>query len=295
MEFKDVVYGEKILKRFGGFQLNIPEIHIPKGFATALIGENGAGKTTLLNILAGIRLDYKGDVYYFDEREHDIEKVRERLGYTGAGLYFLPHWSQKQVAEVSELLFDTFDRKRYEQLCESLSLAGGTEQKKISAYSEGNKMKLVLATVLSRETECLLMDEPASPLDPLMRDRLCEMIREYLEAGGGERSVFFSTHNVADMENVTDYCIILEHGAIVEQGFVEDLKEKYVLVRGEAADMETAKQVLFGVSSSNYGFVGMCLTQDLERLAGMDVKLETPTLSQISVAVMKDHSSLKSA
>ena len=116
MEFKDAVYGEKIIKRFGGFTLNIPEIHIPKGFATALIGENGAGKTTLLNILAGIRLDYKGDMYYFDEREHDIEKVRERLGYTGAGLYFLPHWSQKQVAEVSELLFDTFDRKRYEQL-----------------------------------------------------------------------------------------------------------------------------------------------------------------------------------
>lgn len=295
MEFQDAVYGKEIIKRFGGFTLDIPEIHIPKGFATALIGENGAGKTTLLNILAGIRLDYKGDVYYFDEREHDIEKVRERLGYTGAGLYFLPHWSQKQVAEVSELLFDTFDRKRYEQLCESLNIAGGKEQKKISTYSEGNKMKLVLATVLSRETECLLMDEPASPLDPLMRDRLCEMIREYLEAGNGERSVFFSTHNVADMENVTDYCIILEHGAIVEQGFVEDLKEKYVLVRGEAADTEAARQILFGVSSSNYGFVGMCLAQELNRLAGMDVKLETPTLSQISVAVMKDHSSLKSA
>ena len=295
MEFTDVICGENVKKRFRGFELNIPKLRIPKGFATALIGENGAGKTTLLNILAGIRLDYKGDIYYFDEREQDVEKVRERLGYTGAGLYFLPHWNQRQVAEVSELLFDNFDRKKYEQLCQDLSLAGGNESKKISTYSDGNRMKLVLATVLARETECLLMDEPASPLDPLMRDRLCEMIREYLETGNGERSVFFSTHNVADMENVTDYCIILEHGTVVEQGFVEELKEKYILVRGEAADTEAAKRILFGASSSNYGFVGMCLAEELDRLAGMDVKLETPTLSQISVAVMKSYSSLKSA
>ena len=152
MEFTDVIYGENIKKRFRGFELNIPKLRIPKGFATALIGENGAGKTTLLNLLAGIRLDYKGDIYYFDEREQDVEKVRERLGYTGAGLYFLPHWNQRQVAEVSELLFDNFDRKKYERLCQDLSLAGGNESKKISTYSDGNKMKLVLATVLARET-----------------------------------------------------------------------------------------------------------------------------------------------
>ena len=293
MEFTDVIKGTDINKKFKKFVLDIPELRIPKGFATALIGENGAGKTTLMNILAGIRLDYKGELRYFDEQEKDVDKVKERLGYTGPGLYFLPHWNLKQVAEVSELLFDTFDKARYEQLCRDLGIGGGDKTRTVSKLSDGNKMKLVLAAVLARKTDCLLMDEPASPLDPLMRDRLCEIIREYLDAGDGEHSVFFSTHNVADMENVTDYAMILEHGKIVEQGFVEELKEKYILVKGEPGDAEAAKKILYSYSGSNYGFEGICLAQNLDQLAGMDVKIETPSLSKISVAVMKAHTNLQ--
>ena len=141
----------------------------------------------------------------------------------------------------------------------------------------------------------MILDEPASPLDPLMRDKLCDIIREYLEQGNGEHSVFFSTHNISDMENVTDYAIIMEHGTIVEQGFVEDLKEKYVAVKGEAADAEAAGKILYTMSKSNYGFEGICLAENMEKLAGMDISVETPTLSQISVAVMKANTSLKLA
>ena len=72
-------------------------------------------------------------------------------------------------------------------------------------------MKLMLSGVFARETQMLLLDEPASPLDPLMRDVLCDMIRGYLEEGAGEKTVLFSTHNIADMENVTDYAVIVEH------------------------------------------------------------------------------------
>ncbi len=156
-------------------------------------------------------------------------------------------------------------------------------------------MKLMIAAVLARETECLVLDEPASPLDPLMRDKLCELIREYLLEGNGEKSVFFSTHNISDMENVTDYAIIMEHGTIVEQGFVEDLKEKYVMVKGEAKDAEAAKKILYSFSGNAYGFEGICLSDNIDKLAGMDISLETPTLFQISVAVMKANTNLNFA
>lgn len=295
MEMEYAILASDVKKEYKGFTLDIPECHIPKGFATALIGENGAGKSTFLNILAGIRLDYKGKIQYFDERECDVEKVKERLGYTGPGNYFLPHWNIKQIREVSELLFENFDGKRYEELCEELGIGEGDSIKSVSSLSDGNRMKLTLAAVLARDTECLLMDEPASPLDPLMRDKLCEMIREYIEAGKGEHTVLFSTHNISDMENVTDYCLIMEHGNIVEEGFVEDLKEKYVLVKGEAKDADAAKKILYSFSGNSYGYEGICLTEDLDKLAGMDIHVETPTLFQISVAVMKANTSLKFA
>lgn len=293
MKTNSVVEAVNLEKKFKGFELSIPKLQIPKGFATALIGENGAGKTTLLNLLTGIRLDFKGEVSYFDGKEKLSDgKVQERIGYTGPSSFFLPHWNAGQVAEISELLFNNFHRDRFEAICEELNIPVKV-RKNVKELSDGNKMKLMLATVLARDTELLILDEPASPLDPLMRDKLCDIIREYLEQGSGERSVFFSTHNIADMENVTDYAIILEHGNIVEEGFVEDLKEKYLLVKGEAGDADAARKILFTMSKSSYGFEGICLADQMDRLAGMDISVETPTLSQISVAVMKANTSLK--
>lgn len=290
MKEQAVITMENITKKFKGFELNIPALEIPEGFATALIGENGAGKSTLLHILAGVRLDYKGKLTYFDGELEDKE-IRESIGYTGPGNYFLPHWTVHAVGEVSELLFEQFHRERYEQLCRDLGVS--REGKSIDKLSDGMKMKTMLAAVFARDTRMLLLDEPASPLDPLMRDKLCAMIREYIEEGNGKKTVFFSTHNIADMENVTDYAIIMEQGRIVEQGFVEELKEKYILVKGEPSEENQVKDILLGFQKNAYGFEGLCLSEDLDKLAGMDIATETPTLSQISVAVMKKYTHLQ--
>ena len=172
-----------------------------------------------------------------------------------------------------------------------ISLAGAPTTFGNNSY--GIDVILVLANVFARKTDALLLDEPASPLDPLMRDKLCEMIQTYIEEGNGERSVFFSTHNISDMENITDYAIIMAHGKIVEEGFVDDLKEKYILVKGEAEDKEKVKDILYSMTANSYGFEGICLAEHLDQLAGMDVTKEIPSLYQISVAVMKAHSRLK--
>ncbi len=284
---ENVIQAGNLNKKYGDFQLSIPRLEIPRGFATALIGENGAGKTTLLNILSGIRLDFQGEVSYFGDRSRKLDgSVQERIGYTGSGSYYLPHWTIRQVEEISGLLFAGFQKERFRELCEDMGISRSMT-KSVKKLSDGNRMKLMLAAVLSRDTELLIMDEPASPLDPLMREQLCDRMRDYLEEGDGERSIFFSTHNIADMENVTDYCLIMEHGTIVEEGFVEDLKEEYALVKGEASDADQTGEVLFSMSRNPYGFEGICRTRDLERLAGLDIAVEIPTLSQICVAVMK--------
>lgn len=292
------IKGENIEKKFKGFTLDIPELKIPKGFATALIGENGAGKSTLMNILAGIRLDAKGTIRYFDEydqEEREKGNQKERVGYVGPGHYYLPQWTIKQVEEVSEIMFEGFHKDRFEKWCEELAVYGSgkaDKSKKVSSLSDGTKMKLMMANVMARDTQALILDEPASPLDPLMREKLCEMIQEYLEAGNGERSAFFSTHNVSDMENITDYAIIMVHGKIVEEGFVVDLKEKYILVKGDAEDTDKVKGVLYTMTTNNYGFEGICLAENLDKLAGINVTKEIPSLYQISVAVMKANSKM---
>lgn len=286
------VVGKDIEKKFKSFELNIPELQIPKGFATALIGENGAGKSTLLNLMTGIRLDYKGEIRFFDEKETVMnDSIKERIGYTGPNGFFLPHWTVKQVAEVCKLLFQTFDENKFQDFCQELNIPEGS--KGVTALSDGNRMKLTMATAFCRDTDILIMDEPASPLDPLMRDKLCELIRRYLADGNGEKSVFFSTHNIADMENVTDYAIIMDNGRIVEQGFVEELKEKYILVKGDSIENTELEKLFLGLNKTKVGFEGMLLASDLDKLAGMDVTCESPNLSQISIAIMKKYSKIR--
>ncbi len=207
----------------------------------------------------------------------------------------MPHWTIAQIAEVGELLFERFNKEKFYEICKLLGIEVSSVKKQNKGFnklSDGMKMKVVLANVFARETKMLLLDEPASPLDPLMRDKLCQMIGEYLEQGNGENSVLFSTHNIADMENVTDYAIIMEKGRIAEQGFVEDLKEKYILVKGENEDADKVKDILFSFQKNNYGFEGMCLAENIDKLAGFNISREVPELSQISIAVMKKYTQL---
>lgn len=295
MNYEDVITGNGIEKKYKNFELIIPELHIPKGFSTALIGENGAGKTTLLNILAGIRRDYNGEIKYFDEKLGIEDGIKERIGFTGTKKYFMSYWNGEQIKEILKLLFDSFDEAKFDGICRSLNVDStvfGTRGKAVSKLSDGNLMKLMLASVFARNTEMLLLDEPASPLDPLMRDMLSDMIRAYIADGDGMRSVVFSTHNITDMENVTDYVIIIDAGKIVEEGFVTDLKEKYILVKGEKEYQSVAEKHLITCQSSNYGFEGVALSENLDKFAGMDVEFVTPGLFNISVAVMKQNSKL---
>lgn len=296
---ENIIEVKNIEKNFKNFSLKVDDLKIPTGFATALIGENGAGKTTLLNILSGIRLDYKGSIEFFGQyNDKDREKnpeVKERIGYTGTENYYLPHWTVDQIDELSTLLFKNYDHEKFMARYDELAISSSGKydgKKKVSELSDGTKTKLQLAQVLARDTDLLLMDEPASPLDPLMRDKLCELIREYITSKEG-RTVLFSTHNISDMENVTDYAIIVEHGNIVEAGSVDELKEKYILVKGEPEDAAKAKSVLYTMTESKYGFEGICLAENLEKLAGLDITTETASLFQISVAVMKNNSRVK--
>ncbi len=295
MNYTDVITGKNINKKFGKFELDVPELHIPEGFSTALVGENGAGKTTLLNILGGIRRDNKGEVSYFGDKKIDDESVMERIGFTGTKNYFLPHWNGNQIRELSDMLFDNFDKEKFDAICKSLNIDDsvfGAKAKSVSKLSDGNLMKLMLATVFARKTDLLILDEPASPLDPLMRDLLGDILRTYIAEGNGKRSILFSTHNISDMEDVTDYIIVMDDGKILEQGFVTDIKEKYVIVKGDCELTEELKKNMISVTSGKYGFEGLALAENTERFTGMNISFETPDLFKICVALLKQNSKL---
>lgn len=287
---ENVLSINKLTKKFSKFTLGELTLEIPKGFATALIGANGAGKTTLIDILCGVTPRTSGEVTYFGS-ETDITDaaLRDRIGYCASTGFFPQAWTAKDIAISMELAFPGFDRKRFEELCEQLEVDTEHTKKRKPMFkqSDGNRMRTALAAVFARSTQLLVLDEPGSSLDPLMRDRLCDRMRGYLDEGDGEKSILFSTHNIADMENACDYAVFMDRGRLIEQGFVEELKDKYIIARGEAKDYDAAAGLLLSHSKNRTAFDGLALSENAEKLAAMGVDSETPTLQQLSIGLLK--------
>lgn len=279
-----------LTKKYSKFTLGALDINIPEGFSTALIGANGAGKTTLIDILCGVTHKTAGEITYFSS-EKNIAKpeLRERIGYCASNAFFPVGFNAKDIAISMEIAYKSFSREKFAQLCEAFEVDSEHTRKPrpMSKQSDGNRMRTSLAAVFARETELLVLDEPGSSLDPLMRDRLCDKMREYLDDGSGKKSIIFSTHNIADMENASDYAVFMDKGKVIEQGFVEELKEKYIVVHGDSADHQKALPYLLSGSSNRTTFDGLALSEHAEKLAAMNIDSETPSLQQLSVGLLK--------
>ena len=279
-----------IVKKYNDFTLGEINTDIPCGFSTALIGSNGAGKTTLIDVVCGVTGKNSGEIVYFDKlTDSDNTEVRNSIGYCSSSNFFPLDWTLKSIAASMEVAFDGFSRERFCELCKKFKIGdlNARNQKKLMKMSDGNRMRTYLAAVLARETNLLVLDEPASSLDPLARDMLCEIFRKYLADGNGDKSVLFSTHNIADMEYATDYAIFMANGKIVEQGFVEDLKEKYILVHGEADKSEQAKKLMISYTGNRTNFEGIALSDNTFQLSQLNTAVEKPNLQQLSVGILR--------
>lgn len=290
MEINNCVSIKGLTKKYSKFMLGELDINIPEGMATALIGANGAGKTTLIDILCGVTHKTAGDVVYFNE-ETDIgdPALRERIGYCASTAFFPLTFTAKDIAVSMEIAYKSFDRKKFAELCEKFEVDSENTRKprNMMKQSDGNRMRTCLASVFARDTDLLVLDEPGSSLDPLMRDRLCDRMREYLDDGDGKRSIIFSTHNIADMENAADYAVFMDRGKVIEQGFIEELKEKYVIARGDAENYDKAKSLLLSGNHNRTTFDGLALAENAEKLAEIGVESEIPTLQQLSIGLLK--------
>lgn len=291
---KSAINIEGLSKYYSGFALGPLNLEIPEGFVTAIIGENGAGKSTLLDILGGITSCKNGKITWLNQyTDLDEGNARNEIGWCAGNRYFPENWTLKNVKQSVSLAFDNFDMEQFENLCQAFNLKDDSKElkgKKIIEYSDGNKSRLAIASVMARDTKLMILDEPDSALDPVIRDTLCSKFRQYIAKGNGEKTILFSTHNVADMEKIVDYVVFLSNGKVVGQGFVEDLLEEYLYVHGPKEALENHKQNLesFYTGDEENFFEGLCKPENADAFADDgEIVVEKPTLQQLSVLMLR--------
>ncbi len=202
----------QVTRRFPrSWALRHASFRVPAGSITAMLGPNGAGKSTALKIALNLLRPSTGRVEILgtDSRKLGPAQLR-RIGYVAEGME-LPDWmSVDQFLAWCRPLYPTWDSDLERLLRKQFALPG---ERKLKHLSRGQRMKAALIAALAYRPELLVLDEPFSGLDPLVRD---EFIGGLLELAGGEGfTVLLSSHDIEEVDRLADHIVLLNHGAVV--------------------------------------------------------------------------------
>ena len=213
-----------VTRRFGATRaLDNVSLVVPRGLVFGLVGANGAGKTTLIRHVLGLLKAQTGSVRVFGlDPVQDPVSVLSRLGYLSEE-GDLPGWMRvDELLRYMRAFYPTWDEAYAQDLRKQFALDAAA---KIKTLSKGQKARAGLLVALAYRPELLLLDEPSSGLDPIVRrDILGAIVRTIAEEG---RTVLFSSHLLDEVERISDRVAMLKEGRVLFTGDLEDIKQTH--------------------------------------------------------------------
>lgn len=198
---------------------------VSSGEVFGFLGPNGAGKTTTMNVLLGFVNATGGSASIFGA---DVRRpiARQRIGYLPELTYYYKFLNTEELLRFYARMFGIAAEVRERRINEVLKLVELEEARKrlIKTYSKGMQQRVGLAQALINDPDLLILDEPTSGLDPLGRMKVREIIQRLKDQG---KTVFFSSHELGEVETVCDRVGILHKGRLLVEGKVSDLVQQY--------------------------------------------------------------------
>jgi ABC-2 type transport system ATP-binding protein len=224
MRGADPVVLAGLVKSFGRREvLTGVDLRVPRGSTTAILGRNGAGKSTLFRILCGILPRSGGEVRTLGlDPAHSAREIKARIGYVAEATPFHPRWRVRDaIGLVRSLRDDDWDGMEESRLREAFALP---LRARIGTLSKGERAKLALLLALGHRPELVLLDEPASGLDPVMRREVLATLVDAIHEQG--RTLLIASHRMDDVERLADRVAFLSGGRIVLSGEAEEVRAR---------------------------------------------------------------------
>jgi ABC-2 type transport system ATP-binding protein len=254
---------DNVWKKYGRFDaLQGLSMAIPQGSAFALIGANGAGKSTTIKCLMNIITPSRGRAVVMGV---DSQKLSPRelaqIGYVSENQKLPGRMTVAGYLDYLRGFYPTWDRRLETEILEQLLLPS---DRKIGALSHGMRMKMALACALPFRPKLLVLDEPFSGLDPLVRDEFLESLLRQ----SGETTILISSHELSEIEGVATHIAFLDRGKLLFQEPMDDLtdrlREVYVTLNGDARLPKSAPKEWLNMraTGSVLSFVDTAYSQD---------------------------------
>lgn len=208
-----------VTKNYKDFRLGPIDLELNPGTVLGYVGANGAGKTTTIYVMTGFVVADSGSVEIYG-KPNDPNKIdwKYDLGYVGEAGGFYENWKVEKNLKFFSEFYPSWKNEYMLELIKRLDLP---LDKKVNALSTGNRMKLKLVCALSYQPKLLLLDEPSSGLDPLIRAEFSDVLHEYME--NEERAILYSTHILSDIARLADEFAFVVDGDIISRDNREDL------------------------------------------------------------------------
>ncbi len=198
------------------------DVRFSKGKIVGVIGENGSGKSTMFKLIAGLLKPTKGEVRV-GEKIAD-RKVSATVAYMSDIDQFYPFFNAAQLIDYYESQFLDFDRQKAIDILSFMEVDG---DEKIKHLSKGNRGRVKMAVTLARNAPYILLDEPFSGLDPMVRSSLVQGLIQFLDLE--RQTLIITTHEINEIEPLLDEVVVLKEGTVLAQGNIDEIRSKHQL------------------------------------------------------------------
>jgi ABC-2 type transport system ATP-binding protein len=245
-----------LVKSFGRGRARVDAVNqlslsVPDGSIYGLLGRNSAGKTTTIRMLMGLARADSGSVEMLGmnpARERERVAMLRQVGYVPEDKTLLS-WSARKLFELNRTFYpDTWSDDLARKVVSRLELPLDTTFVKLSM---GNKTKSALATAIAQRSRLLILDEPTTGLDPVALDALLRLLVEDCTAEG--RTIFLSSHQLAEIEQIADYIGIMGRGKLLWEGPLDDLLSNFRRVTATGAALPSSGPSILNTRRQGHG------------------------------------------
>jgi len=255
---------EKLCKAYGKLRaVDGLDLCVPRGAVYGFLGRNGAGKTTTIKMLLGLVHPTAGSarVLGCDIGRQRVEILR-RVAFVGEYKVLYDQLTPAEMVRFTRSFYPGWSDAAAEKCARQLEIP---MQQKFAKLSKGNRAKVWLLLALGQAAELLVLDEPTAGLDPFMNDALLKLLAEDTAFEG--RTVFFSSHHLAEVEQICDWVGIVDEGHMLLEARLDDIREHYRLVIAAGRDLPTGLQMPVVVAARNGQFLRYLVARDADGFA----------------------------
>ncbi|MEA2638949.1 MAG: type transport system ATP-binding protein [Chloroflexota bacterium] len=229
MMFPCVIETDKLSKSYGSFEaVRELSLLVEKGSITGFLGQNGAGKSTTIKMLLGMMRPSHGGGRVLG---HDIADpkaslaMRQRIAYVAEDKRLYDYMTVGQLIAFTKAFYPTWREDVEKELLEEFRLPVDRVTKKLS---KGMRTQTALLLAFSKGAELLVLDEPSEGLDPVIAERVLQLT---VRAAADGASVFFSSHQIAEVEQIADRVLMIDRGRLVLDTSLDAVREKFRRIR----------------------------------------------------------------